>query len=164
MNVYQALKKVNAIEYLHRPIKLRSGKDSHYYIHCDKLLNDQEATRAVMHPMVDITEQLELSLIADVPTGATPFAQMLSRATTYPRYIGRNFSEVKNYHILFIEDVVTTGGSVLQLVKKARDAGATVTDVVCIVHRSHYTDEGTFEKEGIKLHPLLVFNPLELFV
>ena len=163
MNVYQALKKVKAIEYKDKPFELRSGMNSHFYIHCDKLIDDREAMRAVMRPMVDIAEGLELSLIAGVPTGATPFVRALAYDTTYPYTTETGFDQGMGHHILILEDVVSTGNSVLNVVRKARGAGATVTDVVCIVHRSHYTDEGAFEKEDIKLHPLLVFNPLELF-
>lgn len=55
---------------------------------------------------------------------------------------------------LIIEDVVTTGGSILETVQVLKNEGLVVKDVICVLDR----EQGGFEalqKAGIRLHSVL---------
>jgi orotate phosphoribosyltransferase len=65
----------------------------------------------------------------------------------------------KEMKILMIDDVATTGGSVINGIKALREAGAKVSDAYVIVDRLEGADE-SLKKEGVMLHHL--FDILEI--
>jgi orotate phosphoribosyltransferase len=56
--------------------------------------------------------------------------------------------------ILVVDDVATTGGSVVNGIKALKDAGTKVTDAYVIVNRLEGAD-AALKKEGVMLHHLL---------
>ncbi|MPM64205.1 Orotate phosphoribosyltransferase [bioreactor metagenome] len=50
--------------------------------------------------------------------------------------IRRGFKLKENQRVLVVEDVITTGGTVKEVIKVVRDIGATVVGVGCIVDRT----------------------------
>lgn len=62
----------------------------------------------------------------------------------------RGFALEPNERVLVVEDVVTTGGSVAEVIRLATKAGAKVTDVACLINRG-----GQDEIAGIKLKSLV---------
>ncbi|MDY6779604.1 MAG: orotate phosphoribosyltransferase, partial [Halobacteria archaeon] len=109
--------------------------------------------------------------LAGVALGAVPLAAVASVKSGLPYVIARK--EEKEYgtsntvegeleegeEVVVVEDIVTTGSSVLEAVEKLRDAGAVVNDVVVVVDRQEGGREN-IEKEGLRLHPLLTADDL----
>ena len=56
--------------------------------------------------------------------------------------------------VLFVEDVVTTGGTVRAAIERLREHGARIEDVVAVVDREEGGTE-TLGSIGVKLHALL---------
>ncbi len=55
--------------------------------------------------------------------------------------------------VLMIDDVATTGSSVVNGIKLLKEAGVVVTDAYVIVNRLEGADK-TLEPEGVRLHQL----------
>jgi orotate phosphoribosyltransferase len=62
--------------------------------------------------------------------------------------------------ILIVEDVVTTGGSILSAVNSARSEGYDVTDAICIVDRQE-GGKGNLEDNGVNLLSLFTKDDIE---
>lgn len=62
--------------------------------------------------------------------------------------------------ILIVEDVVTTGGSILRAVRSARAEGYDVTDALCIVDRSEGGREN-LKKNDVTLHSVFSRSDIE---
>lgn len=65
----------------------------------------------------------------------------------------------KNSHVLMVEDVITTGGSVMQAIERLREAGMVVDTVLAIVDREQGGKE-RLESEGVRLHSLFTLKDL----
>jgi orotate phosphoribosyltransferase len=139
-------RRVHAAAHLTGEFVLRSGATSTEYF--DKylfeadpaLLRDlTEALAALVPPDVDALAGLEL--------GGVPLATMLSQTTGLPArfvrkqakaYGTRRIAEggdVDGQRLLIVEDVVTSGGAVLDAAHELRARGAQLDLVVCVIDR-----------------------------
>jgi orotate phosphoribosyltransferase len=62
---------------------------------------------------------------------------------------------------LIIEDVVTSGGQILDSTSKLRKLGADITDVLCVIDREAGGVEN-LAREHLKLHALFKMSELKL--
>jgi orotate phosphoribosyltransferase len=131
---------------------LASGKTSHYYIDSKKVLFYSEAVALLGDLLVDATRDLDLQAIGGLEVGAIPMAT--AAVLSYHR-AGRSIEgffvrkQAKGHgsqsrvegqvkagdRVAVIDDVLTTGGSVLQAIEEIEKLGACVVRVVCIVDR-----------------------------
>lgn len=143
---------------------LVSGKKSNYYIDIKQASTDPKILRIIAKMMKKFAEDYDL--IAGMELGAVPIAVALSLESGKPFVIVRKEEkshgtkkqiegkDVKDKRVLIVEDVTTTGGSVVKAVKVLRESGAIVDKVLAVVDR----EEGAKERldvEGIKLIPLV---------
>jgi orotate phosphoribosyltransferase len=131
---------------------LASGQTSSYYINSKKVLFCSEAIALLGQSLFEATSDLELQAIGGLEVGAIPMAT--AAALAYHR-AGRSVEgffvrkKAKEHgsqarveglvnpgdHVAVIDDVLTTGGSVLQAIDEIEKLGAVVARVVCIVDR-----------------------------
>ncbi|NJE11288.1 orotate phosphoribosyltransferase [Thermococcus sp. MAR1] len=137
---------------------LTSGKESDYYINVKKLSTNPRALRIIARLMAERTKAfgIEFDRIAGPELGAVPIATALSLETGKPLVIVRKKpkghgtgsqieGEVKpGERILLVEDVTTTGGSVLKAAKVLEKAGAEIAAISVVVDR----EEGAGERIG----------------
>jgi orotate phosphoribosyltransferase len=104
--------------------------------------------------------------IASVPTGGLVIASALALETVKPLVYVR--SQAKSYgtgklvegvvtdgmKVLVVDDVATTGGSVINGIRELRKAGAVVSDAYVIVNRLEGAQE-SLGQEKVKLHHML---------
>jgi orotate phosphoribosyltransferase len=131
---------------------LASGKESTYYVNSKKALFHSEAVALLGEAIWDRTKDLNIQAVGGLEVGAIPLA-----TATVLRYHqeGRTLEgffvrkEVKGHgskerlegvlpagaRVAVLDDVLTTGGSVLQAISEVEKAGAQVVAVVCIVDR-----------------------------
>ncbi len=61
---------------------------------------------------------------------------------------------------LIVDDVLTSGGSVLNAIAAARDAGLQVKDVLVIVDRKEQDGRARIEQEQVRVRSLLTIDDL----
>ena len=165
MNTHASLaREIHRIAHLTGTFKLRSGVTSHEYF--DKYRF--EAEPAVLKA---IAEQLaaklppDFEVFAGLEMGGIPIAVMLSQVTGRPALFIRKkakdygtcqFAEggsVSGRRLLIVEDVVTSGGQVVESVRALRGEGAIISAVVCVIDRQAGGSEA-LAKEGLALTSL----------
>lgn len=131
---------------------LASGKKSSYYINSKKVLFHAEAITLLGEQLAAATADLDFQAIGGLEVGAIPMA---AAALTACHRAGRPVEgffvrkQPKTHgsqdliegqvnagdNVVVIDDVLTTGGSVLKAITAVEAVGATVVRVVCICDR-----------------------------
>ena len=131
---------------------LASGKTSSYYINSKKVLFHSEAVALLGELLYQATSDLAIQAIGGLEVGAIPMAAAVAmRYHQHGRGIEGFFvrKEAKGHgskqrvegevkagdRVAVIDDVLTTGGSVLQAIAELERVGARVERVVCVVDR-----------------------------
>ena len=155
---------------------MKSGKKSRLFIDIKEASLNPSILREISINLKGLIESLsdnenfDFDIIGSVAVGAVPVASVYSYTTLTPQIIvrsekhdrgtktqviGDNGNEnLKGKWILLIEDVATTGGSIVNAVKAIRDTSALCHDCVVIVDR----EEGAKKicrENYINLHSLL---------
>lgn len=153
---------------------LRSGKISNEYF--DKYLfeADPDLLKHIATAMVKIVPP-NIDALAGLEMGGIPIATMLSQLTGLPILFVRK--EAKKYgtckiaeggqvsgrKLLIVEDVVTSGGAILDAAKALRAEGAILGPVVCVIDRDPGPDGGAAKLAvaDLKLTPLFTMPELK---
>ena len=131
---------------------LASGKKSNYYVNSKKVLFHAEAITLLGELLADATADLAFDAIGGLEVGAIPMAAAALTALHRRGKPVEGFfvrKQVKGHggkerleglvksgdRAVVIDDVLTTGGSVLQAIEVVEAVGATVVRVVCICDR-----------------------------
>jgi orotate phosphoribosyltransferase len=124
---------------------LTSGAKSTYYIDIKKASTDPKVLKYIAKQMAKFTEKYDV--LAGMELGAVPLVVALSLETNFPYVIIRKEmkehgtnkqiegSEVNNKKVLLVEDVTTSGRSVVNAVNILRDNKAVVNEVITVVDR-----------------------------
>ena len=157
-----ALKASGALQF--GTFTLASGKTSSYYVDIKKAITRPDLLRTIAKAMAPYARGA--SRIAGVELGAVPIAAAVSLASGKPYVIVRKAAKEHGTRhdfegelnrgdlVLFVEDVVTTGGTLRGAIDRLREHGAVVEDCVCVVDR----EEGgaiLLAEIGVRLRALL---------
>ena len=147
--------------------KLSSGKESAYYVDLRIVPSfPHQFRKMIKHLQGTISENIGLDsfdCIASVPTSGLVIASALAIETAKPLVYIRQ--KPKDYgtasliegkisggsKVLLVDDVGTTGQSLVKAIKALKDAKMSVTDAFVIVNRLEGARE-TLGSEGVKLH------------
>jgi uridine monophosphate synthetase len=145
---------------------LASGKQSPIYIDLRRVVSYPELFKLVTRLYADIVATLKFDRIAGVPYAALPtgavVAWQLQRPFIYPRKEAKTHGtgqmiegafEVGQTTVI-LEDVITSGGSIVTSVDMLRQAGLLVKDVVVLVDREQGGDAKMAEI-GLNLHAVI---------
>jgi len=139
---------------------LSSGGTSDYYIDCRTTTLHAEGGRLTGHAILELLEEhkIDAEAVGGLTMGADPIVSNVAtasawRALSYPdapllhgflvrkaekaHGTGRRIEGFcrEGARVAIVDDVCTTGGSTINAIEAARDAGMTVVAVVCIVER-----------------------------
>jgi orotate phosphoribosyltransferase len=131
---------------------LASGKKSRYYINSKKVLFHGEAISLLGELLYDATHDLDIRAIGGLEVGAIPMAtaavlrywqegKALEGFFVRKQAKGHGSQErleglvSAGDRVAVVDDVLTTGESVVQAIEAVEQLGATVARVVCIVDR-----------------------------
>ncbi|MFQ5440606.1 MAG: orotate phosphoribosyltransferase [Nitrosopumilaceae archaeon] len=148
---------------------LASGKKSSYYVDLRLVPSyPQEFRKMVKHLQNEIIKDVGLEgfdSIVSVPTGGLVIASALAIETVKPLIYVR--SKPKDYgtsksiegktwegmKVVMIDDVATTGGSVVKGIASLKESKIKVEDAYVIVNRMEGADEA-LKDQGVKLHSI----------
>lgn len=143
---------------------LRSGKTSSFYVNIKKASTDPAILANIAKAMAGLVKGEKR--IAGMALGAVPLATAVALETMIPfvmiRKAEKGYGASKliegelgeGEEVLLIEDVATTGGSMIHAVEQLRAVGAVVKRALVVVDR----EEGAaslMEEAGVELVPLL---------
>ncbi|GAB6095487.1 orotate phosphoribosyltransferase [Desulfatiferula olefinivorans] len=143
--------------------KLASGKMSHFYVNCKPTILNPRGMFLTGHLVYEAICDLKVAGVGGLTFGADPIAVAAAFASGLKNDPVNAFSirkEQKDHGIIkwvegdmkkgdrvvIIDDVVTTGGSTIKAIERARAEGLVVERVVCLIDRQ----EGGVE--NIKAH------------
>ena len=154
---------------------LASGKKSPYYIDLRLVPSYPIYYRKMIKGLQNIIAKdvgLEnFHSLVSVPTGGLVVAASLAIEIVKPIiYVRKEAKEhgtgkavegvtCQDMKLLMIEDVVTSGGSVINAIKSIKDEKMQVTDAYAVVDRMEGATEA-LQAEGVKLHSLLTIKQI----
>lgn len=163
-----ALYQIGAIQF--GDFTLKSGQSSPLYINLRKIISHPFLLRHIANAMWETIQPFSCDLICGVPYTALPIATCLSLDHALPMVMRRK--EIKDYgtkqriegdfkskqRCLVVEDVITTGMSILETTQDLISAGIAVTDVVALIDREQ-GGVATLQKQ-FRVHTVLTVSTL----
>ncbi len=147
--------------YLEGDFTLASGRKSDYYFDCRQTSLHPEGAWLIGCLFNDMLADLDVAAVGGMTMGADPLisatsvvshlksrplAGLIVRKSVKDHGTGRHIEGLANVEpgdkVAMLEDVVSTGGSVLQACERIRDAGLEVAVICCVLDRG----EGGREK------------------
>ena len=155
--------------FLEGDFTLSSGKKSNYYINMKKAITEPKILSTISKLITEKIQDDKIDKVAGPALGAVPIATAVSLESELPLLMIRK--EKKGYgtskliegelndgdSVIVVEDVSTTGGSLLKAIKAIQENGGNVKRAFVVVDRQEGAIE-EFDKEGIKLEPLIIVN------
>lgn len=150
---------------------LKSGIESPFYVDLRPLASDPKILKNLSIFLLEILPLEHFDLICGVPYAALPMATAMSLESDIPLIIKRK--EAKKYgtkklieglfskgqNCLIVEDVITSGKSLLETIPEIENEGLKVTDIVVVLDRQQGGKE-LLENQGYRVHTL--FNIREV--
>ena len=145
-SINELAKQIAAIATLTGEFTLRSGQISHKYFDKYRFEGSPELLRALAQEMAKLLPP-ETEIIAGLELGGVPLATAVSLETGLPAAFVRKEAkaygtcraiegqDVAGKKVVFIEDVITTGGAVSDAYLLATAEGADILSVVCAIWR-----------------------------
>ena len=158
---------------------LASGKTSDFYIDARKITLDPEGAYLVGQLLLERLKNDSIAAVGGLTLGADPIVSSIAMASflekkPMPVFIVRK--ETKGHgtqkiiegadlkageRVVLVDDVLTTGGSILEAAKKVEALGVKVVKVVCIVDRREKEQRTkTLEPFGIPVESLLTIEEI----
>ena len=125
---------------------LTSGRHSSMYFQCAKVLQHPEYLHKFSKQIVNHFQDINIDIVISPAVGGivlgTEVGRQLNKQTIFAEReqgimtLRRGFEILPNYNVLVIEDVITTGGSVKEVIELVKISGAEVAGVGVLVDRS----------------------------
>jgi len=144
-NILNIFKKTNAL--LDGHFLLTSGRHSNQYFQCAKVLQYPEHTTAICKVVADYFKEFEIDTVITPAIGGIVVGQEIARQLgkkfifaereNKDLTLRRGFEISKGENVLVCEDVVTTGGSVFEVIDIVKQNKANLVGVGMLVDRSN---------------------------
>jgi orotate phosphoribosyltransferase len=150
--------------------RLRSGALSSEYF--DKYLfeSDPRLLREIAEALAALVPD-DADSLAGLELGGVPLAVVVSQVCGLPTLFVRKAAkqygtarlaeggEVAGRRVVVVEDVVTSGGQVIESCRELRERGADVAVVLCVIDREA-GGRDSLAAEGLELRPLFAMSQL----
>lgn len=126
---------------------LTSGRHSNKYMQCAKVFRHAKYSEELCAALAEMYRDETIDVVIGPAMGAVQMAYEVSRAVGCENFftergedgkmvLRRGFEVTPGLRCLIVEDVVTTGGSVKEVIALVQEAGGTVVGVGSLVDRS----------------------------
>lgn len=165
--------------YMEGDFTLSSGRKSEYYFDCRQTSLNPEGAWLIGSIFARMLEGMDAQAVAGMTMGADPLVTATSmvaysKGIHLPALIvrkeakghgaGRSVEGLANVpkgtRVVMLEDVVSTGGSVIKACKKVEEAGLRVLSVMCILNRQEPGFAEAFAEAGHSLHAMFTRTEL----
>ncbi len=145
---------------------LKSGKISPFYFDLRDMISDPELLHLVVGLLTEKIRNLDFDYVSGIPYTALPIASLVADRLQKPLIYARK--EQKSYgtknpiigqyqagkKCLIIDDLITTGESIVETAEKFEAAGLQPRDFIVLIDRSAKGAE-QLSKKGYRLHSLV---------
>jgi len=144
MDLISQLKQYGLIKYGN--FTLKSGEKSEIYFNLKSAISHPDLMDDIAFHLSKLIEYNPNVTICGIPQGALSFATLVSKITKMPMILVRK--EKKDYglghqidgelfskEVVLVEDVITTGGSVMEIINILEDHEIKIKKIVCILDR-----------------------------
>jgi orotate phosphoribosyltransferase len=147
------------------PFILASGKTSPYYFNCKTTTLDPEGMNLIGRILFSMLASSGITAAGGLTLGADPIANALAvisyqEGKPIKAFIVRK--EVKGHgtksalegnvtpgeHVAILDDVITTGGSTITAIERAREAGLIIDRVIALIDREEGGRENILQHTG----------------
>jgi orotate phosphoribosyltransferase len=167
----ELIERIKSLAVLFGDFTLRSGRKSTYYIDKYRFTTDHAALAALGKKLAAFAGDVDR--IAGAELGGVPLAASAAMSAGKPFVIVRNAK--KDYgtakqvegifnpgeRVLLVEDILTTGGQVLEAARALTDLGVKVVRIVAVIDRLEGAREN-IEQAGFEMHALFTTADLGL--
>ncbi len=143
----KALYHIGAIKFGN--FKLKSGAESPFYLDLREMISHPEILNGISTLIAEQIKDLDFDYVSGIPYTALPIATLVSEKLNKPLIYARK--EEKSYgtknpiigkyekgkKCLLIDDLITSGESILETAEKFHKAGLIIKDVTVIIDRSN---------------------------
>jgi len=161
---------------VHGKVVLSSGREADWYVDLRRITLDADAAPLVGQVMLEATADLDFDAVGGLTMGADPVAAAMLHAAAargrkldafVVRKAAKDYGTANRLEGVFeagsrvcvVEDVVTSGGALLDAVAALREAELDVCAAICVVDR----EEGgaaAIAAAGVPFHPLFTASDL----
>lgn len=143
--IIDLFKETNVIQTGH--FELSSGKHTDTYLQCAQILQYPEYTNKLAVEIANLWENEDIDLVVGPAIGGIVISYAVASKTGSRNIFSerkngkmefrRNLEVKKNEKVLIVEDVVTTGGSVREVINLLEDSMADIVGISSLVDRSN---------------------------
>ena len=154
---------------------LSSGKNSNYYIDCRKVTLNPEGAYLSATAILSLLENEKIDAIGGPTIGADPIVGAIAALSHLNKKPSQTFlvrSKAKAHgtsqqiegpalnkgaQVVIIDDVATSGKSLINCIQALKEAGVSVKKAICLVDRNEGAAEN-LSKEGCELTSIFSIN------
>ncbi|MEX1375949.1 MAG: orotate phosphoribosyltransferase [Eubacteriales bacterium] len=150
---------------------LTSGRHSDTYMQCARLFEYPEYSEMIAKDIADAFRDDNIDLVVGPAMGGIILSYEVSRHLNVRNMFAervdgamllrRGFEISPNQNVLVVEDVVTTGGSVVEVIELIKEIGAKVAGVGLVVDRSNGVVDFGCKKHAVLTTEVISYEAAE---
>ena len=164
-------RRIYASAHLTGRFTLRSGAVSEQYFDKYRFEADPVLLADIVTALAALVPE-GIDALAGLELGGIPIVTLLSQRCGLPaRFVRKEAKtygtcqlaeggDVEGRRLLIVEDVVTSGGAVIDAIAALRQLGAQIIGALCVIDRQA-GGAANLAAEGVELHPLFTMDELE---